>query len=196
IAQHKYFPSDHETQCCAHPFIELGQKLKGRLDDIDKIVVDTYRLTIEVAADSPEKWDPKTRETADHSLPYTMALCLTQGGYWLDDFEPEKIRRPELRPLMKKFEVRESEECNKNFPESNSFRIEVTMKNGEKIKAGIDNAKGDPKNPMTDDEIVTKFRRLCAPAMSAQQIDKALEGLWHLDKMRDMSEVSRLFVLK
>lgn len=196
IAQHKYFPSDHETQCCAHPFLELGQKLKGRLDDIEKIVVDTYRLTMEVAADSPEKWDPQTRETADHSLPYTMALCLTQGGYWLDDFEQEKILRPELRPLMKKFEVRETEECNNNFPESNSFRIEVTMKNGEKIRAGIDHAKGDPANPMTDEEIVTKFKRLCAPVMDDKQIDRALDALWNLDKMRNMGEVAPLFVLK
>lgn len=195
IAQHKYFPSDHETQCCAHPFIELGEKLKGRLDDIEKIVVDTYRLTMEVAADSPEKWDPQTRETADHSLPYTMALCLTQGGYWLDDFEPEKIRRPELRPLMKKIEVRETEECNNNFPESNSFRIEVFMKNGERIKAGIDHAKGDPQNPMTDEEIVAKFRRLCAPVMSAERIDKALDALWRLDEMKNMGEVARLFAL-
>ena len=196
IAQHKYFPSDHETQCCAHPFIELGERLKGRLEDIEEIVVDTYRLTMEVAADSPEKWDPQTRETADHSLPYTMALCLTQGGYWLDDFEPEKIKRPELRPLMKKIKVRETEECNNNFPESNSFRIEVKMKNGEIVKAGIDHAKGDPQNPMTDEEIVTKFQRLCAPVISTQQVEQALGRLWHLDEMRDMSEVSRLFVLK
>jgi 2-methylcitrate dehydratase len=196
IAQHKYFPSDHETQCCAHPFIELGEILRGRLDDIEKIVVDTYRLTMEVAADSPEKWDPQTRETADHSLPYTMALCLTQGGYWLDDFELEKIRNPALRPLMKKIEVRETEECNSRFPESNSFRIEVTMKNGEKIRRGIDHAKGDPNNPMTDDEIVTKFRKLCAPVMSDAQMDHALNRRWQLEGMSDISEIVRLFELK
>ena len=196
IAQHKYFPSDHETQCAAHPAIELGKILTGRLDDIEKIVVDTYHLTMEVAADSPEKWDPQTRETADHSLPYIMALCLTQGGYWLDDFTEERIKNPKLRPLMKKIEVRETEECNSRFPESNSFRIKVTMKNGETIERGIDHAKGDPQNPMTDDEIVTKFRKLSAPVMSESQMDRALDRLWKLEEMSDMSEVLGLFELK
>jgi 2-methylcitrate dehydratase len=196
IAQHKYFPSDHETQCAAHPAIELGKVLANRLDDIDKIVVDTYHLTMEVAADSPEKWDPQTRETADHSLPYILSLCLTQGGYWLDDFTEEKIKNPKLRPLMKKIQVRETEECNKRFPESNRFRIEVTMRNGEKIVREIDHAKGDPQNPMTDEEIETKFRKLVAPVMSEEQMDRALNRLWHLEDMRDMSEVLSLFELK
>jgi len=196
IAQHKYFPSDHETQCAAHPAIELGKILANRLDEIEKIVVDTYHLTMEVAADSPEKWDPQNRETADHSLPYILALCLTQGGYWLDDFEDEKIRNPKLRPLMKKVQVRETEECNSKFPECNSFRIEVTMNNGEKIMRGIDHAKGDPQNPMTDEEIETKFRKLATPVMSKGQMDRALDRLWHLEDMRDISEVFGLFELE
>ena len=196
IAQHKYFPSDHETQCAAHPAIELHKILANRLDEIEKIAVDTYHLTMEVAADSPEKWDPQTRETADHSLPYILALCLTQGGYWLDDFSEEKIKNPKLRPLMKKVQVRETEECNRKFPESNSFRIEVTMRDGEKIVREIDHAKGDPQNPMTDEEIETKFRRLAQPVMSKEQMDRALDRLWHLENVRDLSEVLSLFELK
>jgi 2-methylcitrate dehydratase len=196
IAQHKYFPSDHETQCAAHPAIELHKVLANRLDEIEKIAVDTYHLTMEVAADSPEKWDPQTRETADHSLPYILALCLTQGGYWLDDFSEEKIKNPKLRPLMKKVQVRETEECNRKFPESNSFRIEVTMRDGEKIVREIDHAKGDPQNPMTDEEIETKFRKLTQPVMGNEQMDRALSRLWHLETVRDLSEVLSLFELK
>jgi 2-methylcitrate dehydratase len=196
IAQHKYFPSDHETQCAAHPAIELHKVLANRLDDIEKIVVDTYHLTMEVAADSPEKWDPQTRETADHSLPYILAVCLTQGGYWLDDFAEEKFKNPKLRPLMKKIQVRETEECNRKFPESNRFRIEVTMRDGEKIVRDVDHAKGDPQNPMTDEEIETKFKKLARPVMSEEQMGRALDRLWHLENVRDFSEVLRLFQLK
>jgi 2-methylcitrate dehydratase len=97
---------------------------------------------------------------------------------------------------MKKIQVRETEECNKRFPESNRFRIEVTMRNGEKIVREIDHAKGDPQNPMTDEEIETKFRKLVAPVMSEEQMDRALNRLWHLEDMRDMSEVLSLFELK
>jgi 2-methylcitrate dehydratase len=70
------------------------------------------------------------------------------------------------------------------------------MRNGEILRKVIDYARGDPKNPMTDEEIVMKFRKLCAPVMSDQQMDRALDRLWQLDAMRDMSEIPSLFVLK
>ena len=72
----------------------------------------------------------------------------------------------------------------------------MTMRNGEKIVREIDHAKGDPQNPMTDEEIVTKFRKLTAPVMSEQQMEKALDRLWHLESVHDMSEVLSLFELK
>jgi 2-methylcitrate dehydratase len=70
------------------------------------------------------------------------------------------------------------------------------MRDGEKIVREIDHAKGDPQNPMTDEEIEIKFRRLASPVMSKEQMDRALNRLWHLEKVRDVSEVLSLFELK
>jgi 2-methylcitrate dehydratase len=70
------------------------------------------------------------------------------------------------------------------------------MRDGEKIVRSIDPAKGDPQNPMTDAEIETKFRKLAGPVMSEEQMRGALDRLWHLENLRDLAEVSRLFELK
>ena len=90
----KYYPADYETQCAVHPALELRRELGGRVDDIEKIIVDTYRLAVVVAADTPDKWNPKTRETADHSLPYVLSLAFTRGNVWLDDYNVRSCRIP------------------------------------------------------------------------------------------------------
>ncbi|MFC2065841.1 MmgE/PrpD family protein [Chloroflexota bacterium] len=195
-AKFKYFPTDYEAQCAFHPALELREALGGRTDDIEKIIIHTYGVAVTAAADSPDKWDPTTRETADHSLPYVLAVAFTKGAIWLDDFTEESIRNPELRPLMKKIEVYEEEEYTKAFPEANCFRIEVITRSGERHVREIRYAKGHPKNPMTDQEIETKFRRLVEPVMGSSQTNSILDRIWHMEEVKEMREILTLFELK
>jgi 2-methylcitrate dehydratase len=191
----KYFPTDYEAQIAVHPAVELHKLLGGKVDQIEKVVVDAYGGAIFMAADSREKWNPTNRETADHSLPYVLAVALARGTVWLDDFTEERIRDPKVHALMQKIEVRENEEYTRAFPESNCFRIEVLTKSGEKHAREIRHGKGHPKNPMTDQEIETKFRKLTEPLLGPAQATKALDRLWHLEEMRDLREIWNLFKL-
>lgn len=195
-AKFKVFPTDYEAQCAVHPALELRQVLGGKVDDIERVVVDTYNLAVTIAADSPEKWHPETRETADHSIPYVLAVAFTRGTVWLDDFTEERIRDPQIRALMKKIEVREKEEYTRANPESNYFRIEVITRSGEHHVREIRYAKGHPKNPMSDQEIEAKFRRLAEPVMGRVQMDRVLDRLWHLEDVESLRALLDLFVLK
>jgi len=179
----KYYPADYETQCAVHPALELRRELGGRVDDIEKIIVDTYRLAVVVAADTPDKWNPKTRETADHSLPYVLSLAFTRGNVWLDDFTPERINDPQLRSLMPKIEVHEKAEYTQAFPESQYFHIEVVTRSGQHLVRETRYAKGHSKNLMSDAEIEDKFNRLAAPLLKPDRISKILERLWHLEEV-------------
>ncbi len=191
----KYFPTDYEAQCAVHPALELRQALGGRVEEIEKVVVDTYDAAVEVAADSQDKWNPTTRETADHSIPYVLAVVLTNGTVWIDDFAEERIRDPKLHTLMQKIQVRGSEEYTQAYPEANCFRIEVITRSGERHVREVRYAKGHPKNPMTDEEVEAKFRRLVEPVMGTDQINRILERLWHLEEMHDLREMLTLFEL-
>src|SRR3972149_7732290 len=91
-AKFKYYPTDYEGQCAIGPAIELHHLINGKVDEIEKLVVYTYEHAVDVTADSRDKWNPTTRETADHSLPYVLAVALTKGNIWLDDFTDERIR--------------------------------------------------------------------------------------------------------
>lgn len=193
-AKLKYYPSDYETQCAVHPALELRHELGGRVDEIEKIIVDTYHLAVKVAADTPDKWHPKTRETADHSLPYVLSLAFVRGNVWLDDFTEERINDPQLRSLMPKIEVHEKEEYTKASPDSHYFRIEVITRSGQRLVRETRYAKGHPKNPMSDAEIEDKFRRLAAPLLKPAQINSILERLWYLEEV-NVPEIMSLFKL-
>ena len=191
----KHFPCDYEAQCSIHPALELHQVLGGKVDEIEKIDIETYHHAVEIAADTRDKWTPTTRETADHSIPYAVAVALTNGTVWFDDFTDERIRDPQIRALMQKISVRGTDECSKDWPEAYPFRIKVTTRSGEQHVREVRYAKGHPKNPFTDQDIEAKFRKLTEPAMKVAQTNKALERLWHMEELSGVQEMLTPFTL-
>ena len=192
----KCFPADYEAQCSITPALELHSLLKGKLHEIAKIEIETYDNAVYVAADTRDKWSPTNRETADHSIPYVVAVALSQGTFWLEDFEEEHIRDTKIHALMQKIEVRATEEFNKAWPEAYPFRITATTNSGEKHMREVRYAKGHPKNPMSDQEVEAKFRRLSEPVMNTKQIDDALNQLWDMESMNNAHDILALFALE
>jgi 2-methylcitrate dehydratase len=191
----KFYPTDYECQTAANPGVELHQMLKGRMQEIDKVVIYGYKFGVGVGVDSKDKWDPKTRETADHSLPYVIATALIKGDVFLDDFEEKNFRDPERLALMQKIEAYEDPEYTREYPEAYHFRIEVTLRSGEKLMREVRYAKGHPKNTLTDQEIEIKFRKLTKPVMLPAQVNIALEKLWRLEEINDLSQIISIFEL-
>jgi 2-methylcitrate dehydratase len=170
--------------------------LEGRVNDIEKIDIETYYHAVEIAADTPDKWNPTTRETADHSIPYVVAVALTNGTFWFDYLTEEYIRDPQIHALMQKISVRGTDECNKDWPEAYPFRITVTTCSGEQHVREVRYAKGHPKNPFTDHDIEAKFRRLTEPVLDDAQIKMALDRLWHMEELKSVQEMLALFTLR
>ena len=154
-----------------------------------------YEFAVEIAADTRDKWNPTSRETADHSIPYIIAVALSRGTIWHEDFEPDRFNDPDIRALMQKIDVRWTEECNKLWPEAFPFRITVTMKSGEKHVSEVHYAKGHPKNPLSDQEVEAKFLKLAQPVLGKTKAVKALKRLWRLEDMKSVREILTLFAL-
>jgi 2-methylcitrate dehydratase len=147
-------------------------------------------------AGDPEKWDPKTRETADHSLPYVVAVALTYGNVGLEHFSEEAIRNPDVLGLVKKVKVYRSDECQKEWPEATLNIIGVTMKGGQGHSVRVYHHKGHPRNPMSDQEVEQKFRCLSREILTPGQTDAILDQLWNLEKLRDLGKLMELFTVK
>jgi 2-methylcitrate dehydratase len=191
----KCYPCDYEAQCSITPAIELHKAINGNVSDIVSVDVETYEHAIFVAADTRDKWNPTSRETADHSIPYVVAVALFRGTVWMDDFTDERIRDPEVLALMQKIEVRATEECTRAWPQAFPFRITLTTRSGRKIVKDVKYAKGHPDNPMSDAELEAKFRRLAEPSMGQARASNALTQLWKMEDLPGPRDVLELFVL-
>src|SRR5262249_36548072 len=101
--QLKYWRIETNGQATVWAALELRSKASpGELKEIE---VFTSKFTWFEIGSEPEKWDPKTRETAAHSLPYIFARALVDGRIGVASFSDELVRDALLRPLMAKIKV-------------------------------------------------------------------------------------------
>ena len=180
----KYFPAQIHTQAGAAMALELRGAFS--LDDLERIRIETYRVAVRNAAGEPQKWDPKTRETADHSLPYVVAVALTDGALTSASFDAKRIGDPLLRPLMRKIEVNEDPEATRNYPAQQRARMEIELRSGGRLTQSADYPKGHSRNPLTDKELERKFLGLTAGALSQVRQASLLKCLWQFDELESL----------
>ena len=99
----KYFAAEYHAQ--APLAIALALRDAVPVEEIEAIDVQIYAMAHSEIGSEPAKWDPRTRETADHSLPYMLAVALRDGRVTPASFEPARYLDPALRPLMNRIRV-------------------------------------------------------------------------------------------
>ena len=161
-------------------------------DEIAEIRIETVTTAIRLMAGDPEKWEPTTRETADHSMPYTVAVALIYGNVEKQHFDERYLRDPKIKALAKRIKVQATAEADRRMPEAMLCKMELVTHSGGKHSAEVSYHRGHWKNPMSDGEIEAKFRTLAAEVLSAEQTDRLLENLWRLDELPDAGEIVRL----
>ena len=175
----KFYPSQIHTQAPIGLAVDLHRALNPQ--EIESIIVKTYSAGVSSPDTEPEKWDPQTRETADHSIPFLVAMALQDGAVGPGSFTPQRIADPSLRSLMSKMTLVEGEGFTEKYPQQYNCRIEVTTGGGDRYEASTSYPKGHKNNPLSDLEIDQKFTNLAGAVLSEQQCFKALDQLWNLE---------------
>ena len=183
----KSYPSQIHTQAPIGLALELGKKLA--LSDIKSIHIDTYHTAASTASTEPEKWNPQTRETADHSIPFLVSTAFQEGAVTPGSFTPRGISDATKRATMAKMTLSEDLEFTANFPEQYNCRITVTDQSGEVHTAHTAYPKGHTNNPMDDAELEGKFRSFASGVLSDLQCDQVLQTLWSFDESTDMDDL-------
>jgi 2-methylcitrate dehydratase len=175
--------------------LELRNKMDVQQLDvrqIEEIRVDGYQVAVFMMGNDASRWAPTTRETADHSLPYCVAIALLDGRLVRDSFADERLRDPAVAGLMRKVKVTEDPALTALYPESAPGRVTIRMQSGATHVAEIRYPRGHEQSPMSDDEIERKFHDLCAGQLDAQLRSKALAALWQLESMTDAGGITAL----
>ena len=180
----KAYPSQIHTQNPIGLALQLRDKLP--LDDIQSINIQTYKVAASTASSEPEKWDPKTRETADHSIPWLVASALLEGPVRPGSFTDDRISNPALRNIMSRMTLVEDPEFTIHYPKEYNCTITLSGRDGENYSTHASWPKGHRNNPMTDDEVEHKFREFAGASLTYAQCGQALEILRGLESLPDL----------
>jgi 2-methylcitrate dehydratase len=192
--QLKYWPIETNGQPAVWAALELRAKADSK--DLKAIEVFTSKFTWFEIGSEPEKWDPKTRETADHSLPYIFARALVDGPIRVSSFSDEAVRDSSLRPLMQKIKVIPDESIEALLPAKTLLRVVATATDGTRYFVEVVNPLGHPDNPMQDHHIEEKFTTLAELVLGKDRCRKALDSWWHIHEAEDISSLVQLFDMK
>ncbi len=174
----KRFPAEGSNQGILDQFIpQLHTWAKP--EEIESIRVEMPFGTLQEVGDPP-KWDPRNRETADHSYAYVLAIGMIDGDVYLQSFKPERyVEDKQIRDLMEKITIRPN-------PEFKDLRKRITVKkkSGEVLVKDLYMVR-----PMTHEDIIAKFNRVCAYMhVSDGQRDKALSQWSNLKAVKDIAD--------
>jgi 2-methylcitrate dehydratase len=106
------------------------------------------------------KTDVHTKNDADHSLPYLLAVAALDGEVQPAQLEAERINRPDVQALLQKVQVRPEDSFTAHYPSLVPARVTVRLKDGKSYSHEVQDYPGFPTRPFTWDEIGAKFDKL------------------------------------
>jgi 2-methylcitrate dehydratase len=173
----KYFPVAYNTQIGIWAALELRKQVD--YTRIEKITLYTSMFLKHESGSEPAKWDPRNRETADHSLPYIFSRALQDGTVNINTFDLEKVLDPEIRTLMNKVTVEgDAVMGGSEFPDIVQARLNAVDRDGKTYQVHVRDPLGHYLNPFTVEEIENKFKLLTEPALGRDRAAAAFDLVW------------------
>jgi 2-methylcitrate dehydratase len=199
----KCWPAEYHSQSAIEAALKLRAAL-GRIgipaatapaDSIESALVQSHDAAVDIIGSGAEKWRPASRETADHSLPFIVAVALADGELTERQFAPERFSDRRLLDLVQRVKVERHRELSAAYPDAVANIVTVRLRDGRTLTERVDYPKGHAKNPLTDAEVEEKFLRHAEALLQRDAVESLLHKLWRLDEIADVGDiVSRLKV--
>jgi 2-methylcitrate dehydratase len=169
----KKYNSMIHTQSAVHCMVELARQNKINPGKVISIEAEVFQLAYDFAGGGLYGMDKviRTKEQADHSLPYLLAVALLDGDVMPAQFKPDRIIKPDVQALLKKVSVRPNHEYTELYPKKMPAKITVRLQDGKVIEHEVQDYPGLASDPFTWEDSVEKFDRLVTG-----RLDEALSG--------------------
>jgi 2-methylcitrate dehydratase len=187
----KAFPTEALTHTPISAVLDLVKSNDLHPDEVAKIQIRSLARAADILSD-PSKYDPQTKETADHSLPYVIAAAVVDRQVTPAQFTMPKIMDPKIREQLNKVEVVADPEIEKVFPALQRVIVNIDATDGRTFSKQLDYPKGDPRNPLTDAEIEEKFGALSEGVLSTSAQKRVKDAVWNLEHVDSVSDLMAL----
>ena len=166
----KKFNAEFHSQSALEGILELREAHQIRPEEIERITIDIFAVSYNIIGGGEEgdKHLVRTKEEADHSLPYMVAVALLDGEVTPAQYTPERIAREDVQTLLRKVTVQPDENLSKRFPEEMPCRIEVLLKGGQTFSIEKRDYEGFHTRPLPWEKAVVKFEHLASPYTDAE----------------------------
>lgn len=188
----KYWPAEYHSQSAIDAALKLRAQITNVLEEVQAIDIYTFEASYNIIGKYAEAWAPRTRETADHSLPYCTAVALLDGEVTTRQFDPERFTASDIVGLTARVKVHLDDELSKRYPRGIPNRIVVTLKDGRQLVQEVEFPRGHAQNPMTDAEVEAKLRRMVEPKLGKEKVERILSMCWELEKLSSPAELVQL----
>jgi 2-methylcitrate dehydratase PrpD len=189
----KYYPCNYYIQSINDSVLQLAARADLPLEAIESIVVYTVQAAMPLVCEPIEqKRRPRLMIDAQFSVPFNVALGLVKRRVSFVDFTPAEFISPEIERLMDRVTCHVDPALDAQYPQAWPARVEITLADGRTLVAATQYAKGDPRNPLSLDEVIAKHRSIVAGVLDESTDDAILDFILRLETRSDFSELTRI----
>lgn len=152
---------------------------------VEHIDVEIFDVAYHIigGGDEGDKTVVQTKEEADHSLPYLIAVALLDGNVMPQQYRSERIGRQDVQQLLHRITIRPNENYSSRFPGEMPCRVSISLRNAKSLSEECLDYPGFVTRPMTWEEALRKFDGLAAPYTTSDLRRSIADAVGHLDSV-------------
>lgn len=182
----KKYNAEIHAQSAIEGALELKQKHQFSGADIAQVEIEIFDVAHRIIGGGEEgdKTVVRTKEEADHSLQYMIAVALCDGELTPRQYEPARISAPYVQDLLRRVAVRPNAEFSARFPEETPCRVAIRLRDGRRFEIEKRDYEGFHTRPMSWERVERKFHDLAAPFATADRRRAIVQAVSQLERMR------------
>jgi len=189
----KAFPTEALTHTHISATLKAVKENNVSFDQIEEVTVTTIARACDILFD-PHKYRPESRETADHSLPYCIAAVLVDHQITTNSFSDEKLKDERIWAVIDKIKGEASQEFEAMFPAKQPSKVVVKTTDGKTYSEYLEYPKGDPREPMTMDDLEAKFNALSDGLLKPERQTEIKDMIFACEKLSVRDLMAKLVV--
>ncbi len=161
----KKYNAEIHSQSALEGILELREEHGIDPEDVESVELETFDVAYNIigGGEEGEKKTVRTKEEADHSLPYLLAVALLDGEVYPAQYRPERIASEDVQELLRRVEVRPADDLSARFPKEMPARLRVRLKDGRVLEKEKSDYEGFLTRPISWERALEKFGRLAEP---------------------------------
>jgi len=189
----KKYNAEIHSQSAIECMLAIRTVDKVKAEDVDSINVHIFDVAYKIIGGGEEGEEKlvRTKEEADHSLPYILSAALIDGEVSPEQYRPQRITQSDVQALLRKVQVYPSKEFSNRFPDAMPCEITIHLRSGQTVTRAVEDYEGFLTRPMNLSQATEKFTKLTSNFIDEDRQKRIIDAVTQLEhiKIRQMMEV-------